>query len=135
MSYPETRRPINIEWISLFSMTYPCPSFAGNERSCGTVSFCDEDYFAMTSRCQYIYRHGGGNRFGSLVDYRSQVELCAGATMSMRLCSCEHDEVNKRTRLHTESNRGVTCGYVPGRTRPPGRTSMRYFPGHSLLKR
>jgi len=92
----------------------------------------------MTSRCQYIYiyiyRHGGGNRFSSLVDYRSQVELRAGATMSIRPCSCEHDEVNKRTRLHMERNRGEMCGYVPGRTRPPGRTSMRYFPGHRLLK-
>lgn len=55
----------------------------------------------MTSRCQHIYRRGSGNRFGSLVDYRSQVELRAGATM--RPCLCEHDEVNKRTRLNIES--------------------------------
>lgn len=88
----------------------------------------------MTSRCQHIYRRGGGNRFGSLVDYRSQVELRAGATMSMRPCSCEARRSQQTHEIAHRKHRGKTCGYVPGGTRPPGRTSMRYFPGHQLLK-
>lgn len=73
----------------------------------------------------------GENRFDSLVDYRSQVEPRAGATMSTFVWARKSTNV----RLHTESRDiGQSCGHVPGGTRPPGRTSMQYLSGHRLFR-
>ena len=58
--------------------------------------------------------HCDGNRFGSLVDYRSQVELCAGATMNVQSCLWVAKSTNARVYMESGATEENVDTYLVG---------------------